>query len=81
VGKNFYMAANESQRKKFDILIGGINKGSQESLQSNDPNGPPGSVKRKNNIGSDMNRSFKANGKSPKKKNFPMPPNPAQDDV
>jgi hypothetical protein len=75
------MAANESQRKKFDILIGGINKGSKESLQYNDPNGPPGSVKSKNNIGSDMNRSFNANGKSPQRKNFLMPPNPAQDDV
>jgi hypothetical protein len=74
------MAANESQRKKFDILIG-INKGSKESLQSNDPNGPPGSVMRKNNIGSDMNRSFNANGKSQQRKNFPVPPNPAQDDV
>jgi hypothetical protein len=80
VGKNFYMAANESQRKKFDILIG-INKGSKESLQSNDSNGLPGSVKRKNNIASDMNRSFKAKGKSPKKKIFPVSPNPAQDDV
>jgi hypothetical protein len=75
------MAANESQRKKFDILIGEINKGSKGSLQSNDPNGPRSSVERKNNFGSDMNRSFNANGKSPQSKNFLMQPNPAQDDV
>jgi hypothetical protein len=75
------MAANESQRKKFDILIGEINKGSKGSLKSNDPNCPSGSVKRKNNFGSDMNRSLNANGKSPQKKNFLPPAGPSQDDL